>query len=114
MITSPENRLLARSIFTLSLNDILEKTKVVVNLNETLKSSNSQCRKVNICLSRKLARQASVARLCSELCQTAGLDRPGLDLTPSTTHLVVAEAEAVTPHTFNYLAALAVGASIVR
>ena len=98
------------------IREILEGTEVVVNLNETVKNS-SQSKKVNICLSKKLGKQPSVTKLCSELCQIEGLDRPGLEVTAvtsSTTHLVVAEAEQVTPLTFQYLAALAVGASIVR
>jgi len=96
------------------IREILEKTKVMVNLNESLRATNSQCRKVKICLSKALGGQASVSRLCTELCQNLGLERPSLELSSSTTHLVVAEAESVSPQTFNYLAALAVGASIVR
>ena len=95
------------------LTDILENTKIIVNLNETVKT-NSQSRKMSLSVSRKLAKQPSTIKLCSELCQSVGLDRVSLEVTPSTTHLLVEEKETVSPDKYHYLAALVVGATIVR
>ena len=95
------------------IRDILENTRVVRDLNETAKT-NSQSKKLNISLSRKVARQSSLTRLCSDACHGLGLEKPSVEVSPSTTHLLLEPQETPPSHSYHYLAALAVGARLVR
>ena len=91
----------------------MENTRVVLNLNETAKT-NSQGETVSLSLSRKVARQTSLTRLCSEASHSLGLEKPWLEVSPATTHLLLDHQETLALHSYHYLAALAVGARMVR
>ena len=106
-------RSMAAQSETPGLLDILENTRVVLNLNETAKT-NSQGKTVSLSLSRKVARQPSLTRLCSEASHSLGLEKPWLEVSPATTHLLLDHQETLSLHSYHYLAALAVGARMVR
>ena len=81
----------------------MENTRVVLNLNETAKT-NSQGETVSLSLSRKVARQTSLTRLCSEASHSLGLEKPWLEVSPATTHLLLDHQETLALHSYHYLA----------
>ena len=107
-------RYLAGQFEDQKMSEVLESTKVLVNLNETLKN-NSLPKKKRISLSRRVVKQQpSLIKLCSELCQSAGMERVTGEVSQATTHLVMEEKESAAQDSFHYLAALALGAVMVR
>ena len=96
-------RSLAAQSETPGIRDILENTRVVLNLNETAKT-NSQGKTVSLSLSRKVARQTSLTRLCSEASHSLGLEKPWLEVSPATTHLLLDHQETLALHSYHYLA----------
>ena len=106
-------RSLAAQLGSPELRDILENTRVLHNLNETART-NSQGKKVSLSLSRKAARQPSLTRLCSEASLSLGLEKPSVEVSLSTSHLLLAPQETLPPLSYHYLAALAVGARLIR
>ena len=106
-------RSLAAESDTPGMQDVLDNTRVVLNLNETGKT-NCQGKKMNLSLSRSVARQSSLTRQCSDACHSLGLEKPSVEVSPASSHLLLGQEETLSPHSYHYLAALAVGARMVR
>ena len=90
----------------------LEDTKVVVDLNESIKV-NPVSKETLLCLSKKLSRSASLKKI-TDIVTKLNVKRPVAEFTSSVTHYVIDEEEKLLPASYPYLASMITGAVIVR
>lgn len=89
----------------------LEDTKVVVDLNESVKV-NPVSKETLLCLSKKLSKSASMKKI-TDIVTKLNVKRPVADFTSSVTHYVIDEEEKLLPDSYPYLASMITGAVIV-
>lgn len=92
---------------------VIDGTKVITNLNESIKV-NVRAKEMLICLSKKIAKNATVKKLCYDLLPKHNLKRPITEFTSSVSHLVMEENEKLGATSYHYLAALVTGADLVQ
>ena len=95
-----------------SIRKALEDTKVVVDLNESVKV-NPVSKETLLCLSKKLSRSASMKKI-TDIVTKLNVKRPVAEFTSSVTHYVIDEEEKLLPGSYPYLASMITGAVIVR
>ena len=92
---------------------VIDETKVITDLNESIKV-NAKAKEMLICLSKNLAKNAQVKKLCYDLLPKYNLKKPITEFTSFVSHFVVEENEKLDPTSYQYLAALVTGADMVQ
>ena len=92
---------------------VIDETKVITDLNESIKV-NAKAKEMLICLSKNIAKNAQVKKLCYDLLPKYNLKKPITEFTSFVSHFVVEENEKLGATSYQYLAALVTGADMVQ
>ena len=92
---------------------VIDETKVITDLNESIKV-NAKAKEMLICLSKNVAKNAQIKKLCYDILPKYNFKKPITEFTSLVSHLVVEENEKLKETSYQYLAALATGAEMVQ
>ena len=91
----------------------LENTKVIVDLNESIRAAATD-KEIVIAVSKAVLKDSNMKKILLEGYQRLGVKKPTIDFLVNTTYLVVDDKEELEPNSYQYLAALVTGSEIVK
>jgi len=91
----------------------LEKTKVVVDLNESVRA-NISTKEIGLSLSKTVVKNSNMKKLLLDCYSKLGIRKPSADITSATSHYIIDDDETLKSNCYSYLAAFVCGAQIVK